>query len=74
MPLPGDIVRTSADLLFADKPEIVVEDKATRDRLDLLLDEGRVQQVMLSAAEQAAALSGLLARHVGPRASPTGRC
>ncbi|MBI0375658.1 phage capsid protein, partial [Streptomyces albiflaviniger] len=27
VPLPGDIARTSADLLFADMPTITVEDK-----------------------------------------------
>ncbi|NGO67626.1 phage portal protein [Streptomyces boncukensis] len=62
MPLPGDIARTSADLLFADMPEIIVDDKATRDRLDVLLDEGQVQATLLGAAEQAAALSGVFLR------------
>nr|WP_236070910.1 phage portal protein [Streptomyces polyasparticus] len=62
IPLPGDIAATSADLLFADMPAITVEDTATQDRLEQLLDEGRVQQVLLSAAEQAAALSGVFLR------------
>ncbi|MET9253759.1 phage portal protein [Streptomyces sp. NPDC003717] len=62
VPLAGDIASTSADLLFADMPTITVEDNATQDRLDLLLDEGRVQQVFLGAAEQAAALSGCFLR------------
>lgn len=62
VPLAGDIARTSADLLFADMPTITVEDKATQERLEQLLDEGRVQQTLLGAAEQAAALSGVFLR------------
>ncbi|MFH9430245.1 phage capsid protein [Streptomyces sp. NPDC017615] len=62
VPLPGDIAATSAALLFADMPSIKVEDEATQKRLDVLLDEGRVQQLLLSAAEQAAALSGVFLR------------
>ncbi|MXM68290.1 phage portal protein [Streptomyces sp. HUCO-GS316] len=62
VPLAGDIASTSADLLFADMPTITVEDKATQERLDQLLDEGRAQQTLLGAAEQAAALSGVFLR------------
>ena len=62
VPLPGDIARTSADLLFADMPTVTVPDTATQDRLNVLLDEGRVQETLLGAAEQAAALSGVFLR------------
>lgn len=62
VPLPGDIARTSADLLFADMPTIRVEDTATQARLEQLLDEGMVQETVLGAAEQAAALSGVYLR------------
>ncbi|MDJ1136224.1 phage portal protein [Streptomyces iconiensis] len=62
VPLPGDIASTSADLLFADMPAVVVDNKLTQDRLDVLLDEGRVQQALLGAAEQAAALGGVFLR------------
>ncbi|MFJ9126992.1 phage capsid protein [Streptomyces sp. NPDC102340] len=62
VPLPGDIATTSADLLFADMPTITVDDVATQDRLDQLLDEGRAQQTFLAAAEQSAALSGVYLR------------
>ncbi|MYY08819.1 phage portal protein [Streptomyces sp. SID4919] len=62
VPLPGDIASTSADLLFADMPRITVPDTATQSRLETLLDEGRVQQTLLSGAEQAAALSGTFLR------------
>ncbi|MGW3057694.1 phage capsid protein [Streptomyces goshikiensis] len=62
VPLPGDIASTSADLLFADMPVIRTADTATQARTEQLLDEGRVQQVLLGAAEQAAALSGIFLR------------
>ncbi|WP_405561908.1 phage capsid protein [Streptomyces sp. NBC_01180] len=62
VPLPGDIASTSADLLFADMPTITVGDTATQDRLNVLLDEGRVHQALLCAAEQASALSGVYLR------------
>ncbi|MGI5252783.1 phage portal protein [Actinacidiphila glaucinigra] len=62
IPLAGDIAQTSADLLFADMPAITVADTTTRARLENLLDEGRVQQTLLQAAEEAAALSGVFLR------------
>ncbi|MGP3687379.1 phage capsid protein [Streptomyces sp. IBSNAI002] len=62
IPLPGDIATTSADLLFADMPAIRTPDTPTQDRIEQLLDEGRVQQTLLGAAEQAAALSGIFLR------------
>lgn len=62
VPLAGDIARTSADMLFADMPVIRVADKATQTRLEQLLDEGMVQETLLGAAEQAAALSGVFLR------------
>ncbi|MFE0762612.1 phage portal protein [Streptomyces smyrnaeus] len=62
VPLPGDIASTSADLLFADMPAITVEDELTQARLDVLLDEGRVQQTLISGAEQAAALGSVYLR------------
>ncbi|MFF7146054.1 phage portal protein [Streptomyces nodosus] len=62
VPLPGDIAATSAALLFSDMPAITVEDKKAQARLETLLDEGRVQQTLMSGAEQAAALSGVFLR------------
>ncbi|WP_371795990.1 phage capsid protein [Streptomyces sp. NBC_01718] len=62
VPLPGDIASTSADLLFATMPTLTVKDTATQDRLAELVDDGRVQQMLLGAAEQAAALSGVFLR------------
>lgn len=62
IPLPGDIARTSADMLAGDMPAVTVDDDATQARLDALLDEGHVQQTLLSGLEQAAALSGIYLR------------
>ncbi|GGW67995.1 phage portal protein [Streptomyces griseoloalbus] len=68
VPLAGDIARTSADLLFADMPTITVSDDATQKRLNVLIDEGRIQETLLGAAEQAAALSGVFFRVTWDRA------
>ncbi|MDX3214563.1 phage portal protein [Streptomyces sp. ME02-6991-2B] len=62
VPFAGDIAATSADLLFADMPAITVEDTTTGARLESLINEGRIQQSLLSGAEQAAALSGVYLR------------
>lgn len=62
VPFAGDIAQTSADMLFADMPAVTVEDTATQTRLDQLLADGHVQQMLLSAAEQSAALSGIYLR------------
>jgi A118 family predicted phage portal protein len=62
VPLPGDIATTSADLLFAEMPAVKVTDATTQKRLDDLLDRGRMQQTLIGAAEQAAALSGVFLR------------
>jgi A118 family predicted phage portal protein len=62
VPLAGDIAQTSADMLFSDMPRIVVDDARTQTRLDQILDAGHVQQMLLSAAEQCAALSGVYLR------------
>ncbi|WND36931.1 phage portal protein [Streptomyces sp. BB1-1-1] len=67
VPLAGDIARTSADMLFADMPAIRVDDTATQTRLEQLLDEGFVQETLLGAAEQAAALSGVFLRVIVDR-------
>ncbi|MFG2650952.1 phage portal protein [Streptomyces sp. NPDC048436] len=62
VPLPSDIASTSADLLFGDMPTISVEDKATQERLDTLIGEGQMQQILHGGAEQASALSGVYLR------------
>ncbi|MFJ8146968.1 phage capsid protein [Streptomyces sp. NPDC096048] len=62
VPLAGDIASTSADLLFGDMPAIRCKTTATQDRLDTILNEARVQHMLLSAAEQSAAISGVYLR------------
>ncbi|GHC44434.1 MULTISPECIES: phage capsid protein [Streptomyces rochei group] len=62
VPLAGDIASTSADLLFGDMPAIRCKTTATQDRLEAILDEARVQHMLLSAAEQSAAISGTYLR------------
>ncbi|MGW5304860.1 phage capsid protein [Streptomyces griseoluteus] len=62
VPFAGDIAQTSADMLFADMPRVVVDDARTQARLDQLLADGHVQKTLLSAAEQCAALSGIYLR------------
>jgi A118 family predicted phage portal protein len=67
MPLPADIASTSANLLFGDMPRITAEDTATQDRLEQLLDQARVQHVLLSAAEQSSAVTGVYLRTLWDR-------
>lgn len=62
VPLPGDIAQTSADLLFGDMPAIRCQNTKTQARLDTILNEARIQHVLLSAAEQSAAISGVYLR------------
>ncbi|MFE5852006.1 phage portal protein [Streptomyces sp. NPDC056500] len=76
VPLAGDIASTSADLLCADMPAITCEDTTTQDRLNVILDEGRVHSTLLAGAEYAAALSGVYLRttwdrNLAPRPIPT---
>lgn len=56
IPLAGDIASTSADLLFGDPPDITVENTATQDRLNEIVDEGGIHMRLLEALEVCAAL------------------
>jgi hypothetical protein len=67
VPLPSDIAATSADLLFGDMPTIKVADRATQERLDALVDEGQLQQILHGGAEQGSALSGVYLRSTWDR-------
>ncbi|MFH8793840.1 phage capsid protein [Streptomyces sp. NPDC017941] len=62
VPLASDIASVSAHLLFSDMPFLSVEDTATQERLETLVDEGQMQQALHAAAEQSAALSGVYYR------------
>ncbi|OUC99329.1 phage portal protein [Streptosporangium minutum] len=56
IPLAGDIAATSADLMFSEPPTFTVDDPATQDRLDEILEEGGVHMRLLEAAEVDSAL------------------
>ncbi|MDT3395583.1 phage portal protein [Streptomyces sp. B1866] len=73
IPLAGEIAQTSADLLFADTPVVTVADTATQDRLGELLDAGGVPELLLAAAETAAALSGVFLRVTWDKAAAPDR-
>jgi A118 family predicted phage portal protein len=62
IPLAGDIATTSADLLFSEPPVFTVEDPATQERLDELVEAGGIVNTLLEAAEVAAALGGVYLR------------
>ena len=57
IPLAADLAQASADLLYADPPQITSDDKATAERLDGYLDDTFVN-VLAGGAEVGAALGG----------------
>src|SRR5690606_25518625 len=61
VPLPADIARTSADLLFSEPPDLIVDDKTTQARLEEVLSD-HLYATLTGAAEQAAALGGVYLR------------
>ncbi|WP_329223494.1 phage capsid protein [Streptomyces microflavus] len=62
IPLPGDIATKSANLLFADMPTITAPNKDTNTFLGDALDTMHLHELLLGAAEQAAAVSGIFLR------------
>lgn len=50
VPLPADLARTAADLLFSEPPTLVAETPAVQERLDLLVEDG-LHTTLLQAAE-----------------------
>ncbi|QKN87646.1 portal protein [Streptomyces phage Cumberbatch] len=62
VPLPGDIATTAADLLFADMPAITTPDEATTTYLAEAIDTAHMHSLLLGAAEQASAMSGIFLR------------
>jgi A118 family predicted phage portal protein len=66
VPLPSDIATASADLLFSEPPQFVVEkaDKKTAARVDAILNQGALRATLLEAGELAAALGGAYLRLV----------
>jgi hypothetical protein len=65
VPVPADVARTSADLLFAEAPKITVPNEAAQGRLDELLEAVEIDTTLLESAELCAALSGMYWRVVG---------
>lgn len=72
VPVAGDIATTSADLLFADEPEFLVEEaqqqtalngaNAVQDRLNELVENDSIVQTLTEAAESCAAMGGVFLR------------
>ncbi|MFD7738406.1 phage capsid protein [Streptomyces sp. MJM8645] len=71
IPMPADVARRSAGLLFSEPPRLTVSDTALQARLDQLLGE-HAERVLLEAAEVSAALGGVYLvaawdAEIGPR-------
>lgn len=64
LPLASDIAATSSSLLFSEQPDFSFEeeDKKTRERLDLIINETNLYSTLLEAAEISAALGGVYLR------------
>lgn len=62
VPLPGDIATMASDLLFADMPTITAPTTGGTDFLTVALDTAHMHQLLLGAAEQASAMSGIFLR------------
>lgn len=67
IPLASDISRASADLLFSEPPAITVEDSATQDRINDLIENG-LHATLLESAELGSALGGSYLRVVWDKA------
>ncbi|WP_181150341.1 MULTISPECIES: phage portal protein [unclassified Arthrobacter] len=67
LPIPADLARTSADLLFAEPPTFVVgdgtkQDKTTQDAISNIFGTPQTASELLEAGELQAALSGVYMR------------
>jgi hypothetical protein len=63
IPLPADLARTAADLIFSEPPAITSETKAVTARLEKLEEDG-LHTLLLHAAEAASALGDVYLRPV----------
>lgn len=60
LPVAGDIASTSANLLFSEAPIINYDPKAAGgDRIEMFIKENGLLNILLEAAETAAAMSGV---------------
>lgn len=89
VPAAGDIAAASADLVFSEPPALTVQDAATQDRLNALVEDGGIHMRLLEAAEMTSALGDgylslawdrdvvpdrpILVAHAGDAAIPTFR-
>lgn len=69
LPIPADLARTSADLLFAEPPTFVVgdgtsQDKSTQDAISSIFGTPQAASELLEAGELQAALTGVYLRIV----------
>ncbi|MFS0695121.1 phage capsid protein [Streptomyces nitrosporeus] len=62
VPLPGDIATVASDLLFADMPTITASTTAGTTYLADAIDTTGLHALLLGAAEQASAVSGIFLR------------
>jgi A118 family predicted phage portal protein len=63
IPLPADLARTAADLIFSEPPAITSENTAVMKRLEQLVEDG-LHTTLLHAAEAASALGDVYLRPV----------
>lgn len=61
IPIAAEMCQASADLLFSDPVVVTVDNEATQERVEELLDE-RAHSTFAAAAESAAALGGVYLR------------
>ncbi|MFG1997887.1 phage portal protein [Spirillospora sp. NPDC048911] len=59
VPLAADMATTSADLLFSEPPALTVDHPAGQRRLEQIIEDGGIHNVLLEAAEICAALGGV---------------
>lgn len=63
IPLPADLARTAADLIFSEPPDITSENTAVKERLEQLEEDG-LHTLLLHAAEVASAFGDVYIRPV----------
>jgi A118 family predicted phage portal protein len=63
IPLPADLARTAADLIFSEPPAITSENKAVTKRLEQLEEDG-LHKLLLQSAEVASAFGDVYLRPV----------
>lgn len=62
LPIAGDLAGTSASLLFGEAPKFIIDDDATQERMQDIIDSNGLEMKLLEAAEICAALSGVFVK------------